>query len=155
MAALSEIIGSVLIAVGAFFYVVGAIGIYRMPDVFTRMHAAGISDTAGAGLLIAGMMFLAGFSLVAVKLAIILGVILFTSPIATHALAQAALHEGLEPVGVGNKVLIGPGAHPGPEKIGKAAKNETRKPAIRSARKPAKSPAAKRKTASAKRRTRS
>jgi multicomponent Na+:H+ antiporter subunit G len=155
MAALSEIIGSVLIVLGAFFYVVGAIGIYRMPDVFTRMHAAGISDTAGAGLLIAGMMFLAGFSLVSVKLAIIMGVILFTSPIATHALAQAALHEGLEPVGVGNKVLIGPGAHPGPEKIGKAATKKSRKPAKRANRKSAKPKAAKRITASGKRRTRS
>ncbi len=147
MAVIGEIIGSVFIALGAFFYVVGAIGIYRMPDVFTRMHAAGISDTAGAGLLIFGMMFLAGFSLVAVKLAIILGVIMFTSPMATHALAQAALHEGLEPVGVGNKVLIGPGAHPGPEKIGKASRQKARSTSKRTARKPAKTSTTKRKPA--------
>jgi len=112
MAGIGEIIGGGLIILGAFFYVVGAIGIYRMPDVFTRMHAAGISDTAGAGLLIFGMMCLAGFSLVTVKLAIILGVIFFTSPIATHALAQAALHAGLEPILASKKILIGPGAHP-------------------------------------------
>jgi len=165
MAVIGEIIGSVFIALGAFFYVVGAIGIYRMPDVFTRMHAAGISDTAGAGLLIFGMMFLAGFSLVAVKLAIILGVIMFTSPMATHALAQAALHEGLEPVGVGNKVLIGPGAHPGPEKIGKPSRKKARSGSKSTARKTAKTSATKRKPAaktarsrkgaSAKRRTRS
>ena len=165
MADIGEIIGGIFIALGAFFYVVGAIGIYRMPDVFTRMHAAGISDTAGAGLLIFGMMFLAGFSLVTVKLAIIMGVILFTSPMATHALAQAALHEGLEPVGVGNKVLIGPGAHPGPEKIGKASRKKTRPTVKRTARKPTKSAATKRKpvtrtaqsrkAVSAKRRTRS
>ena len=127
MAGIMEIIGGALIAVGAFFYVVGAIGIYRMPDVFTRMHAAGISDTVGAGLLLTGMMFLAGFSLVAVKLAIILGIILFTSPIVTHALAQAALHEGLRPVGVGNQVLVGPGAQAGPEKIGRVSR-KTAKP---------------------------
>lgn len=147
MAGIGEIIGGVLIVLGAFFYVVGAIGIYRMPDVFTRMHAAGISDTAGAGLLIFGMMFLAGFTLVTVKLAIIMVVILFTSPIATHALAQAALQEGLEPVGVGNKVLLGPGAHPGPEKIGKASRKKARPAAKRSARKPARASPAKRKPA--------
>ena len=91
MAGIGEIFGSMLIVLGAFFYVVGAIGIYRMPDVFTRMHAAGISDTVGAGLLIFGMRCFAGFSLVTVKRASILGVIFFTSPSATHALAQAAL----------------------------------------------------------------
>ena len=111
MAGIGEIFGSMLIVLGAFFYVVGAIGIYRMPDVFTRMHAAGISDTVGAGLLIFGMMCFAGFSLVTVKLAIILGIIFFTSPIATHALAQAALHAGVEPILATKKILIGPGAH--------------------------------------------
>ncbi len=165
MAGIGEIIGGALITLGAFFYVVGAIGIYRMPDVFTRMHAAGISDTAGAGLLIVGMMFLAGFSLVTVKLAIIMGVILFTSPIATHALAQAALHEGIKPVGVGNNVLLGPGVQPGPENISKASTKNTRTTSKRTARKPAKTSVAKRKpvkrtarsrkAASPKRRTRS
>jgi multicomponent Na+:H+ antiporter subunit G len=157
MDSIGEIIGGALIAIGAFFYLVGAIGIYRMPDVFTRMHAAGISDTAGAGLLIAGMMCLAGFTLVSVKLAIILGVILFTSPIATHALAQAALHEGLEPVGVGNEVLIGPGAHPGPETLGKTAKKKGRTGAkrITSKRKPATKTERSRKASSTKRRARS
>lgn len=153
MGAMGEMIGGVLIVIGAFFYLVGAIGIYRMPDVFTRMHAAGISDTAGAGMLIFGMMFLAGFTLVSVKLAIILGVIIFTSPMATHALAQAALHEGLEPVGVGNEVLIGPGAHPGPEKLGKASKKKERTAVKRTARKTAKASAVKRKSATKKARS--
>lgn len=119
MAGLQDIAGGLLVVAGAFFYLVGAIGIYRMPDVFTRMHAASVSETLGVGFLIIGMMILAGFTLVTVKLAIILGIILFTSPIATHALAQAALHEGIKPHGVGSQVLVGPGAQEGPEKIGK------------------------------------
>jgi len=135
MAGIGEIIGSVLIVLGAFFYVVGAIGIYRMPDVFTRMHAAGISDTAGAGLLIAGMVCLAGISLVTVKLVIILVVILVTSPIATHALAQAALHAGLEPILASKKVLIGPGAHAEPARTHKTAKAAPKKAAKPSAKK--------------------
>lgn len=118
MTGVAEIIGAVLIAIGAFFFVVGAIGIYRLPDVFTRMHAAGISDTVGAGMLVAGMMFMAGFSLVTVKLLIILCIIYITSPIATHALAQAALHAGLEPLLADKKVLVGPGVHSEPARAG-------------------------------------
>lgn len=87
-----------LIVAGAFFVVVGGLGLLRMPDVFTRMHAASVTDTVGAGLMLLGMMLAAGFSLISVKLAIILLVILFTSPVATHALAQAALHAGLDPL---------------------------------------------------------
>ena len=140
MALLGEIIASVLIVLGSFFYVVGAIGIYRMPDVFTRMHAAGISDTAGAGLLLMGMMLFAVASgvsfFVIVKLAIILGVILFTSPIATHALAQAALHAGLEPVLASKKVMIGPGAHAEPARTSKtkAAPKKAAKPSAKKRR---------------------
>lgn len=96
----------ILIGAGSFFYVVGAIGVVRMPDVFARMHAAGISDTVGAGLLTGGMMIEAGLTLVAVKLLIILMIILFTSPVATHALAQAALQSGCVPV-LANKKALG------------------------------------------------
>jgi multicomponent Na+:H+ antiporter subunit G len=112
MSEIAEIVGAVLIIAGAFFFVVGAVGIYRMPDVFTRMHAAGISDTVGAGLLIVGMMFFGGLTLVTVKLAIILGIVIFTSPVATHALAQAALHAGVEPILKSKTILRGPGVPP-------------------------------------------
>ena len=95
----------ILIGAGSFFVVVGATGIVRMPDVFTRMHAAGILDTVGAGLMLIGMMFAAGLTLVSLKLLIILAIILFTSPVATHALAQAAMHAGLEPVLESKRVL--------------------------------------------------
>lgn len=86
------------IAVGSFFVLVAGLGLLRMPDVFTRMHAGGMVDTAGAGLILVGMMLAGGFSLISAKLLIILLVILFTGPIATHALAQAALHAGVDPV---------------------------------------------------------
>lgn len=164
MAGVQDIAGAALIAIGAFFYLVGAIGIYRMPDVFTRMHAASVSETLGVAFLLVGMMFLAGVSLVTVKLAIILGIILFTSPIATHALAQAALNEGIKPAGVGDEVLIGPGAHPGPELIGRQTEKRKKAPPRRSQRKtekltprrkPATKTARRRKASGAKGRTRS
>ncbi len=87
-----------LILLGSFFTVVGALGLVRMPDVFTRMHAASVTDTLGVGLLIAGMMLQAGFSLVTLKLVFLLALFFFTGPVVTHALAQACLHERVEPL---------------------------------------------------------
>ena len=87
-----------LLVAGGFFFLVGAIGLNRMPDVFTRMHAVSVGDTLGAGLLVAGMALQAGPTLVTVKLFLILAVIWFTGPVATHALARAALQDKLLPL---------------------------------------------------------
>ena len=87
-----------LIVAGSFFIVVGAVGLIRMPDLFTRMHAASVSDTLGAGLLILGLMLQTSFDLTTLKLGFILLLFLFTAPVVTHALAQAALHEKIEPL---------------------------------------------------------
>jgi multicomponent Na+:H+ antiporter subunit G len=87
-----------LILAGSFFTLVGAIGLVRMPDIFTRMHAASVTDTAGAGLLIFGMMLQAGFTLAALKLLMLLVLFLFTGPVVTHALAQTCLHEKIKPL---------------------------------------------------------
>lgn len=83
---------------GAFFLLVSGIGILRMPDVFTRLHAAGITDTMGADLILTGLIIQAGFSLITVKLLLILVFLLLTSPVATHAVARAALQGGIKPV---------------------------------------------------------
>ncbi len=83
---------------GGFFCVVGAAGMLRMPDFFTRMHASGLVDTLGAGLILLGLMLQAGFTLVAVKLLMVGLLIFFTSPAAAHALARAAMARGLEPM---------------------------------------------------------
>jgi multicomponent Na+:H+ antiporter subunit G len=82
---------------GIFFIVVGSIGLIRMPDVYTRLHAAGMTDTMGAGLLLIGLSFQAGLTLITVRLMMIWAFLLFTSPIGTHALARAALHGKVEP----------------------------------------------------------
>lgn len=82
---------------GAFFYVAGAVGMVRMPDVYTRMHAASVSETLGAGLILAGMMLQAGWSQVTGKLFVIGALFFLTAPVAIHALAQAALYMGVRP----------------------------------------------------------
>lgn len=87
----------ILILAGGFFTIVGAVGLVRMPDVFTRMHAGSITDTLGATLLILGMMLQAGLSLVTLKLLFILALFFFIGPVVTHALAQSALHERIAP----------------------------------------------------------
>jgi multicomponent Na+:H+ antiporter subunit G len=87
----------VLTLLGSFFVIAGALGLVRLPDVFTRMHAASVIDTAGVGLLILGMALQAGFSLVTVKLVFLLALFFFSGPVITHALARACLHEGIEP----------------------------------------------------------
>jgi multicomponent Na+:H+ antiporter subunit G len=82
---------------GLFFMLVGTIGVLRMPDVYTRLHAAGMTDTLGAGLLILGMCFQTGFTLLTLRLLLVYAFLLFTSPIGTHALARAALAGKVEP----------------------------------------------------------
>ena len=82
---------------GGLFCIVGAVGMLRMPDFYTRMHAASVIETLGAGLILLGLMLQAGFSLIAVKLLIVALLIFFASPTATHALARAAVARGLQP----------------------------------------------------------
>ena len=69
-----------------------------MPDFYTRMHAASVVETLGAGLVLLGLLLQAGFTLVAVKLLMLGLLIFFASPTATHALARAALLRGLRPL---------------------------------------------------------
>ena len=87
----------IAILVGLFFMLVGTAGILRLPGIFARLHAAGMTDTMGAGFLILGMCIQAGFGLVLVRLVVIYAFLTFTSPISTHALARAALHGGVSP----------------------------------------------------------
>ncbi len=83
---------------GGLFCIVGGLGLLRMPDFFTRMHAASVTETLGAGLILTGLMLQSGWSLVSAKLLIVGLLIFFTGPTATHALAKAALSRGLAPL---------------------------------------------------------
>ena len=88
---------SVLLLSGGFFVLVGGIGVLRMPDLYTRMHAASVTETLGTMLLLAGLMLLAGWSLPAFKLFAILLFLLFTGPVAAYAVANTALLAGVKP----------------------------------------------------------
>jgi len=92
------VISRALLAAGSFFVLVGVVGLLRLPEFFTRLHAAGVTDTLGVILVLAGLMVQAGIGLVSLKLLLILLLILFTTPATTHALAKAALHGGMRPM---------------------------------------------------------
>lgn len=98
MSALIEIASWALLVAGGAFCLIGAIGVLRMPDFYTRAHAASVSDSLGAGFVIAGLVLQAGWTLPALKLAILALLILFTSPVATHAITKAALGRGVAPL---------------------------------------------------------
>ena len=100
-------IGGALVVIGGVFMVIGALGLVRMPDVFTRVHAASVTDTFGVSIILIGLVLIAGFSLVSVKLVLLILFLALTGPTATHAIARAALHADLKPVDRDGKPLRG------------------------------------------------
>lgn len=97
MSAAVDIASWLLLLGGGLFAIVGGLGLLRMPEFFTRLHAASVTDTLGAGFILLGLILQAGWTLVAAKLVIIGLLIFFTSPAAAHAVASAALGRGLKP----------------------------------------------------------
>ena len=96
---LITILSGFFIACGVLALLIGSLGLLRLPDVYCRIHAVGMIDTAGASFIILGMIIHEGFTLVTVKLVLIGVFMFFTSPIATHAVAQVAFKSGVVPVG--------------------------------------------------------
>ena len=88
----------ILFIVGGAAVVIGAIGIVRFPDFYSRLHGAGVTDTAGAELIVFAMMLQAPNWMVVSKLAFISVFLLLTSPVATHAIAHAAWMVGFKPM---------------------------------------------------------
>ena len=99
-----ELCGMILAGVGLLFFLGAAVGLYRFPDFYTRMHAAGKGDTLSSLLILAGfaLITLEGFSatdwLLVVKVLAIVLFIMLTSPTSTHALMRAGFEDGVEPM---------------------------------------------------------
>lgn len=103
-----QILTTMFLAAGLFFIFVGAIGLLRLPDFYTRLHATGKCDTLGEGLIILGLMFYHLFYysetlLVPVKLGFLVLFIFIANPTGTHALMKAAYRTGVKPWKLGNK----------------------------------------------------
>ena len=84
------ILSELLICAGIFFLFMGAVGLVRFPDFYTRMHAAGKCDTLGSLLVLTGLACYGEFGLASVKILLIALFLFLTSPTATHAIARAA-----------------------------------------------------------------
>ena len=97
MATVLDVLSWVMLLSGAGFVLIGGIGILRLPDLYTRMHAASLTDTLGTLLILGGIVVQSGLTLASVKLLAIAVFLLLTGPTATYALANAALLAGLLP----------------------------------------------------------
>lgn len=91
-----DILSGIFLVTGGLLGIIGGLGIYRFPDFYSRLHAAGITDTLCAFLILFGLALQAGISLDLFKLFLIFLFLFLTSPTASHALANAAMHSGLK-----------------------------------------------------------
>ena len=98
MDTLMDISSILFLLTGSFLCISGGVGILRFPDFYTRLHAVGVTDTLATAMILIGLMLQNPDGLVVVKLLIILLMTLFINPTASHALAQAAMHNDLMPV---------------------------------------------------------
>jgi len=87
----------IFIAIGLFFMVVGAVGLIRLPDFYTRAHASGKCDTLGEGMMLIGFILYEGMTLIAVKLVLLVIFIFITSPTAVHSLVNVAHSRNIAP----------------------------------------------------------
>ena len=108
MAGVISLLSDTLLIGGALFSLIGGVGLLRMPDFYTRVHAASITEV-GTGLMLLGLMLKAGLTQDSIKLAILFALSLFANPTATHALARSALLSGLKPR-LGKHVSVKEGA---------------------------------------------
>jgi len=92
-----SIIPTVFLLAGSFFFIVGSIGLNRLPDVYTRLHATTKCDTLGQALVLLGVMFYEGATFTSVKILFIIAFVLIANPTAAHTLAKGAYMYGVKP----------------------------------------------------------
>lgn len=87
-----DLLSGICLVAGALFCVISALGMLRLPDALTRLHAASVADTLGVGFIILGLMLQAGLTLITLKLALLGLMLFFVSPLVGHAVAQAIVY---------------------------------------------------------------
>lgn len=98
MTMILEFLSGLCLFLGGVLCVTGGVGLLRMPDFFSRVHASGVTETLAAPLLLLGLALQMEWSLELVKVFMILILVLATNPTATHAMAKATLHGGQRPL---------------------------------------------------------
>lgn len=92
-----SILGAVILSIGLFFMAVTAVGLLRLPDFFTRVHAVSKSETLGIALVLIGLTLHEGTTLVSLKLLLVMIFVGFANPVGAHVLTRAAIRAGLMP----------------------------------------------------------
>ena len=80
----------VLMGLGVGFVFVGSLGVLRFRDVYSRLQASGVSDNAGLGLILIGLILHSGWDRHDITLLLLLLLMLVTNPIVTHSVARSA-----------------------------------------------------------------
>lgn len=83
-----DILSAVLIMAGLFFFLAGSIGLLRLPDLFSRLHALTKADNLGLGLLTAGLALYVQDLLMTLKLLLVWLAVLAASAASAHLIAR-------------------------------------------------------------------
>lgn len=92
-----DILSSFFLLAAIPFFIAGTVGLLRLPDVYTRLHALTKADTIGLGLIVVGLILQATTLFEVVKLLLIWLLVLLASATTCHLVAEAALQRGLKP----------------------------------------------------------
>ena len=92
-----EILSMIFIVAGLFFLIVAAVGVIRLPDVFSRSHAVSLTDSLGALLMLVGIAFYEGLGINTLKILVVLVLLYILNPVIAHATIRAALRAGVKP----------------------------------------------------------
>lgn len=98
LAGLLDILSWGCLLSGGFLGFSGAVGLFRFPDFFTRLHAASVTDTLATGLIVLGLILQANSLMMVFKLGLVLAILLYTSPTSAHSLGKSAIRDGLRPL---------------------------------------------------------
>lgn len=107
MIILIDILSFLFLITGSSLSIIGGLGLIRLPDFYSRLHAAGITDTLATYLIISGLILQSGLNIVSAKLILILLFIFFTSPVSSHLIAKIAFDNGLDPLNKKNENVEG------------------------------------------------
>jgi multicomponent Na+:H+ antiporter subunit G len=96
---IKDVITGICFFIGSLSIIIGACGLIKFPDVFSRIHAAGMIDTGGTAFFLLGMVVQTGWTLITVKLLLIGVFIFFTSPVSSHVTVNLARQKKIIPFG--------------------------------------------------------
>jgi len=92
-----SLLSDICLLLGGFFTLTGALGLLRFPNFYSRLHAASVTESLAAPLLITGVILDTGLTLDSAKLVLIILIMVIANPTITHALCRAAAHGGVNP----------------------------------------------------------